>query len=147
VSFRSRSKLNGDDDYLIKHGRTRASESVEEERKQPFSVPFIKSLSSRSITRISFLFNRALFGALSRARGGRLKTAPSRVPLIKNPGRRDECYPKQSNGSPYQSSSFLGEPKDLEADLLDPSAKADSVTTMQISFGPAQFFTHGRLRH
>lgn len=47
-----------------------------------------------------------------------------------------------------RSCSFLGEPKGPKADRRnEPVVKAGLVTTMQISFGPAQFFTHERLRH
>lgn len=49
-----------------------------------------------------------------------------KIPLIEDSDqRRDECYPKQSNGSWYQSSSFPKEPKELGADLRNyPSVKA-----------------------
>lgn len=49
-----------------------------------------------------------------------------KIPLIEDSDqRRDECYPKQSNGSWYQSSSFPRKPKELGANLRNyPSVKA-----------------------
>jgi len=58
----------------------------------------------------------------------------------------DEKNVTLSNQTDHCTSLLLfWEPKELGADLS--LGKGGLVTTMQISFGPAQFFTHGRLRH
>lgn len=46
-----------------------------------------------------------------------------------------------------KSSSFLRAKRAWGGSMELSLGKGGLVTTMQISFGPAQFFTHGRLRH